>query len=312
MGHGGSAGTMDFKAPPGASNSNHLGNLLTPSTRRIRSSCTPGSRSGVRKLRFDDTPAFLRRDSRHAHVGKENFDGDEGEELSWSPVAVRKITRPAGRGLSALVKGLREMEDDQLDEDLDILRERENDTALSSKIDQTQTLVKDSQRYDMPLGPDGGFESDENDGKYEDEGKGRDGNPLKVWKKKGQKRTTRRILLKPNTEKWKPETAWKGGCDGDAEEVCVAETQIANAEGKRECQSGMFNSDKTSEEQAIRGVEKLSNGEKEAKDICEKKGSIAKTVKKKISATAHANFRALKIKNKQSKAKGRRRFGGRR
>ena len=37
-----------------------------------------------------------------------------------------------------------------------------------------------------------------------------------------------------------------------------------------------------------------------------------KKVAKQISVTAHANFRKLKIKNKNSKASGRGRFGGRR
>lgn len=38
---------------------------------------------------------------------------------------VRKLPKPAGRGLSALVKGLRDMEDEKLDEELEMLREME-------------------------------------------------------------------------------------------------------------------------------------------------------------------------------------------
>lgn len=42
-----------------------------------------------------------------------------------------------------------------------------------------------------------------------------------------------------------------------------------------------------------------------------KPDGIVKKTARKISATAHANFRALKIKNKNSKASGRGRFGRR-
>lgn len=77
----------------------------------------------------------------------------------------------------------------------------------------------------MPLGPDGGGDSE--DSEIEEEGKGRDGRPLKTWKRKGQKRTTRRVLMKPNVAKWKPEPAWKGEAESedDGHQAVVEEIQ---------------------------------------------------------------------------------------
>ena len=79
------------------------------------------------------------------------------------------------------------MEDEGLDEELDALREMESESASKKSLEQPKVLNNHSQRLDMPLGPDGGLESDEDGVEYADEGKGRDGKPLKVWKKKGAK-----------------------------------------------------------------------------------------------------------------------------
>lgn len=49
----------------------------------------------------------------------------------------------------------------------------------------------------------------------------------------------------------------------------------------------------------------LANG----KDVAKAKEGVVKKAARMISAQAHANFRALKIKNKNSKAKGGGRFG---
>lgn len=243
---------------------------------------------------------------------KENGLGDE-EGLSWSPMAVRKLPKAAGRGLSALVRGLREMEDEELDEELDMLREMESESAPRNDLDQPKVLVNDSQRPDMPLGPDGGLESDEDGVEYADEGKGRDGKPLKVWKKKGQKRTTRRVLMKPNTAKWKPERAWDVGEANGDEEDGVAETQTVGADRSTDWKDHDRDSDEHEDIEGSQGAMDVGKGGRDAfdKDL-EKKEGLAKKVKKKISATAHANFRALKIKNKQSKGKNGGRFGRKR
>ena len=294
-------GRRQHRSPLSESKQSCLNQYLTPSAQRILKNSTPGSRNGIPKLNFDDTPAFLRRNSQRALVfgGKEN--ADPLSETSWSPVAVRKRPMLAGRGLSALVKGLRDMEDDRLDEDLGALREMGATNDNCSKPQEPKILVQDSQRPDMPLGPDVGLES-EDDADDKNEGKGRDGKPLKVWKKKGQKRTTRKITMKPNVGKWKPEPIWKGGEDsGEVEDkILVNDTQNIEELNAR--------SPKLDDEGASDKEDGVSIPAIEDK---EKSKSIGAKAKKKISATAHANFRALKIKNKMSKGKGRGRFGKR-
>ena len=202
------------------------------------------------------------------------------------------------------------MEDERLDEELDTLREMESESASRNSLEQPKLLDNHSQRSDMPLGPDRGLESHEDGVGSADDGKGRDGRPLKVWKKKGQKRTTRRVLMKPNTAKWKPEPAWKvDQADGD-DEAGVAETQTQSTD--RSKSYGCDNDDYEDIEggQGATGARHVRRCALE-KSLENKKGST-KSVKKKISATAHANFRALHIKNKQSKVKKGGRFGRKR
>ena len=217
---------------------------------------------------------------------------------------MRKHLRPAAKGLSALVKGLRDMEDEKLDDELEMLREIEGDIIRSSRPSQPNVLEDDSQTPDMPLGPDAGPES-EDGGEIEKEGKGKDGTPLKIWKKKGQKRTTRRVLMKPNVAKWKPEPAWKGEAESeeDDERDVVEETQSTTL--RLDNDYGNEPNGEVAEDEALKGKKKTKRKADE-----EKEGFVAKV--KKISATAHANFRALKIKNKQSKGKRGARFGRRR
>ena len=303
---------MHQESPLSDTKSQLLNDLLTPRARRTPDCSTPASRNEVSRFCFDDTPAFLRRDSQRVDTGKNYISGDE-EGLSWSPLAVRKLPKAAGRGLSALVRGLREMEDEELDEELDMLREMENESVPRKDLDQPKVLINDSQRLDMPLGPDGGLESDEDDVEHANEGKGRDGKPLKVWRKKGQKRTTRRVLMKPNTAKWKPEAAWNVGKDNGNEEDGVAETQTVGADRSTDRKERGCDSDEYEDIEGSQGALEFGNGSRNALDKgLEKKEESPKKVKKRISATAHANFRALKIKNKQSKGKKNGRFGRKR
>ena len=303
--------------------------FLTPSVQRTAEQRTPGSRSTISKLRFDITPAFLRRDSQQGRGTTNNHESgevDENEELSWSPVAVRRRPKPAGRGLSALVKGLRALEDEKLDEEMELLRDMEQDDidhnqALQANVGKPAVAVKDSQVADMPLGPDGlGSSGDDDNEENLGEQKVRDGRPLKAWKKKGQKRTTRRSNMKPNTEKWKPEARWKGPADQD-ELTVVAETQLFEqgflsgpTKGEEDGDDMEYLTEgeggQHRDQGNIQTIVKHSNNSMargDGKPAKEDAGAVRK--KKMISATAHPNFRALKIKNKQSKAKGGGRYG---
>ncbi|KAL9131901.1 MAG: hypothetical protein Q9217_000261 [Psora testacea] len=283
---------------------------LTPSMQRIIRSCTPGSRGSMSKLRFDDTPAFLRRDSQRTFAPKTDS-VTEGGSISWSPIAVRRLPQPGGRSLSEIVKGLRAIEDEQLDEELSLLREMEDGSAAIDKIpSRPKLLMKDTQRFDMPLGPDGrldvGVEAEEQ--AIEGEGRGRDGKPLKVWRKKGQKRTTRRVNMKPNTAKWKPEPKWEfRDCQEEYNSGNLVETQTGDA-GSRALENGAADADEEFDTQVTAGQrdvtrKSLENRQKPDQQRNQKNGGLLMKAKKKISATAHANFRALKIKNKHCKSK---------
>lgn len=322
----------------------------TPSKR------TPGSQGRISKLCFEETPAFLRRESQSwrisngTNLAKEDVDYDN-EAISWSPVKVRLPSKPAGKGLSALVRGLREMEDERLDEEMALMREMEMDGigSRAPKPKDSEVFVVDSQVPDMPLGADGeNMSGSDEEEDMEKEGRGRDGKLLKVWKKKGQRRTTRRVLIKPSKEKWMPEPAWNGGKDRDEEDgiqdgpnevVTIAETQNLNVNSvgnmaddaletdhyvdAAESESGSdFGGDSTNTKKKKRGGANARNvgpkGKEKSKGISQQdeekkaKGRPPAKKKKTISATAHANFRALKIKNKNSKGKGGARFGRRR
>ena len=289
-----------------------LKDVVTPSIVRAMDCSTPASRSEVSKLRLDDTPVFLRRDSQRADMGKENSTGEE-QGVSWSPGAIHRLPKAAGRGLSALLRGLREMEDEGLDEELDMLREMESESASRNNVDRSRILVNDSQRPEAPFGPDGGIESDEDAIEYTEKGKGEECKPLKVWKKKGQKRTTRRVLMKPSTAKWKPEPVWRVGRPNEDDQDSAAETQVVDVDRStdwkdRGCDDDFFGD--------VRGSEEVTEARIGSRDVIdvksEKKGGSAKKAKKKLSATAHANFRALNIKNKQSQGKKGGRFGRKR
>ena len=318
---------------PLKSGSNH-GPYLTPLTRQSVGHRTPGTKSGVSKLRFDVTPAFLRRDSqgaRNVTTTRRKGDTDEIEELSWSPVAVRKRPRPIGRSLSALVSGLRALEDEKLDEEMELMRELEQEVSVEhktqpSKLRDPNVAVEDSQTADMPLGPDGAGSSEDDSRGSPIEGKEKDGKPLKVWKKKGQKRSTRKSNMKPATAKWKPEPQWKAPTDAkNVDEVAlIPETQFSGYAAACEATASMDEGD---------GLEYLPDGDDRAdghgngenriplKSLKDKENANCNIgqgafkeapKKKKINPLAHANFRSLKIKNKQSKAKGGGRYGRKR
>lgn len=114
-----------------------------------------------------DTPSFLRR----SNGGRSyNALGPASGELS--PIAARK-TRPfVGRGLSALVQGLRDMEEERLEEDLDVLRELEADQAAMQEKESEAADAQPQVKLRGRLGK-------------------------RPFKKKGQKRTTRRVHMKP-------------------------------------------------------------------------------------------------------------------
>ena len=149
--------------------------------------------------------------------------------------------------------------------------------------------MEDSQAAEMPLGPDQGAESSEDDGAGDRGAVDAEGNPRKVWKKKGLKRQTKRTNMRPVVRKagkaveLELDGEGSGGEDGgggDGEER--HDSQLDTRKGRK-----------------VEGKKK-AKGDDEGEDVARKK--------KKVGPQDHANFRRLNIKSKNAKPKGR---GGR-
>ena len=212
-----------------------------------------------------------------------------GDDLpSFSPFAARMRRQNSARSLSAIMQGLRQEEEERLDEELDLLNEMEDDDGPANglgpkKVSAPKILVQDSQAGGMSLGSDMYAEGLDALVSEEDEPTTNHEPSARKWKKRGQKRTTRHVKMRPNTAKWQPEAAWKGDNDEDDLEEGGVDGAATNS----------------------RSTDSTSKSGTETQG----KTSTLSKAKRKISATAHANFRALKIRNKNSKFK---KGGGRR
>lgn len=113
-----------------------------------------------------ETPSFLRR----SNAGR-SFNALDTSTAGLSPIAARKPPQFVGKGLSALVQGLRDMEEERLDDDMDVLRELEADQEAVANQNQDMEGVEVADIQNQT---------------------GR-----RPYKKKGQKRTTRRVHMKP-------------------------------------------------------------------------------------------------------------------
>ena len=277
--------------------------LQTPTARRLGLGARTypfGPRNGETRVIASDTastPSSRKRGAAAARLGlakvadeaeaKENH-GEYAEklELSFSPVKIRLPPKPIGRPLSELVRGLRNMEEERMDEELDLLREmeaEENDGAPKSQ-NRRAVGAESIESLEPPIDGDENCEAGI--------GTGQQGQERKMWKKKGQKRTTRNVRIQPSTAKWKPEPEWKGGVESDSE------GQDAEQEDDAE-----FSLPPEKQE------DEKPNSQSRNKDAKRDKRKPGRPPKM-IAATANPNFRALKIKNKNSRAK-RGRFGRR-
>ncbi|KAF3023275.1 DNA replication regulator sld2 [Penicillium rubens] len=115
------------------------------------------------------TPSFLRR----SNSGRYPPPSEKHDGPGLSPIVSRKPQRFASKGLTHLVQGLRDMEEDRMEEDWEIMREMEEEAEAE---EAAKVQVEDSQ------GPD----------------------VNRKYKKKGQKRTTRRVIMRPVIHQPKP------------------------------------------------------------------------------------------------------------
>jgi DNA replication regulator SLD2 len=251
----------------------------------------------VSKLHFT-TPLFLRRDSQRPPM---NPIPEAGDTLIPSPEMVRLPRKPLVRGLSSMLAGLRKLEEEAADDDLDTLREIENETMGPSRpTNKSTVLVKDSQGPVLLGGFDDEAMYDSEPEEIKNPTLGRDGQPLKIWKKKGQKRTTRRVTIKP--VRTKPHHAPEAPGSPSEElvqpedEEAVPETQ--HAESNAPAEAGNFDSDSGSEYTASEGGTRYRRPNQQKKSRGERGEGKAK---RKVGAMAHANFKRLKLRNSGSK-----------
>jgi hypothetical protein len=167
-----------------------LDTFVTPKKRKLNEEGTPTS-----LFKGFSTPAFLRRSTALDII-------DEDNEPTPRPAPWNR--RGFGRSLSSVIQSMKqqeedrlEAEEDRLDDEADIMREMEMEAEgifVPKRAKIPAVLVEDSQAP-MPLGPDRGIGSDdEDDEENAADGLDRNGKPRKVWKKRGMKRQTRRSI----------------------------------------------------------------------------------------------------------------------
>ena len=275
-----------------------------------------------------ETPSFLRRGNLFS-FRKASQGAVEGHRKSGlSPIAVRMPPRVVGKGLSALVQGLRDIEEEQLDDDLDALREMEAGETCHSSY-KNNALIEDSQ-HTIQSGPGDREEGTDSPSKSRS-----------AWKKVGQKRTTKLVTMKPIRAKPKQPPTWETIVEEEesGNEQATATTDTAAV--SQSITNGLGDKQHSAESSDNAGNESCNNNDGEGlaaeqsildafsnsrvrirevakmKRLAAEKSSIKSTDEtkkasgkpKKVKPEAHANYRALKIRSRRSGGAGA--FGGR-
>lgn len=254
---------------------------------------TPQQRIDARGL--DTTPAYLRRSTSFkdrllsASQAPNTCDSIPCVKRAGPPTLQHFRSSTSNILRATEVQQPKQVHDtEDYDDDLDALREFEDD------LPGPKILVQDSQLRTAPTG-----ESDEEEEQ-----------PTRQYKKKGQKRTTRKANIKPVAPKSirQPKFVAPDGFDSDNEAERVE--REAKAANDHEYESGSDHEDIDREDKSEK-----NGGNNKVAGLPSEKGSNSK-VKKKTgtinpNAQSHTNYRSLKIKNKGSKATGagRHRFG---
>ncbi|KAK3699332.1 hypothetical protein LTR37_016484 [Vermiconidia calcicola] len=268
------------------------------------------------------TPSFLRRSFPLAAI-------DEEQDSLGVPPPFRK--KGLVRSLSTIIQGLKRQEEERMNDDWDVMNEIEaEECGETGRPSAPKVLVEDSQVVNLPLGPDQGDQSSDEASDVDPGALDANGKPRKVWKKKGLKRQTKRVIMRPVTHKpKKAKPAEEAEVDGSDSEV-VTETQQLDRPGRKTTRkvsgdadegrdasedSGAESDDRHDSQQSQHNQsEKVTKkGKKTSKAGHAKKQEDSQPAEaskkpKKVNALAHTNFRKLKIKNKNSKANGK---GGR-
>lgn len=260
-----------------------------------------------------------------------------------SPEPIRLPRKPLMRGLSSVVADLRKLQEAELDDDLDALREMESGhppVAKASATSQpprdeattTGTELKMAEEEDIEasilaedvekqnLGLLGGFDDE---GLYDslDEaqpGLDRNGQPLKVYKKKGQKRTTRKSNMRPvRTKRHTSSKIDDGGDDGNAIPPSTTQTHTEDDNHREEEDPALLSGsefaasddeDELSKDFTTKTTSKSTTRKAPTKKVAggtanaqTKPEGVVKKAARKVNELAHANFKRLKLRNNGAK-----------
>lgn len=302
-----------------------LDTFVTPLKLR-RGSNDGSAKRSISKLNFS-TPSFLRRDNRVKTLPAI----PEAAADTASPPAPRLPKRPLVRGLSSILAGLREMQEEALDDDLDALREMEDDQQPPQATQQhpmskpqlpkpkERVHVEDSQQVsDFPFMdfPDLDFNRDVEDaeegfGEKEQAMVDRD-SKLPVYKKKGQKRTTRKVNMKPVRAKVPARKASPAEYSDDEDEEGNWQNETPDQDGDGEGRDAVpdtqqgFEADSLPLYAAKRNFDSESEGgteytASEGGTRYKRSRVVAEGRKTKVGVQAHMNYKRMKLRNTGAK-----------
>ncbi|KAK1979208.1 DNA replication regulator SLD2 [Colletotrichum cereale] len=274
------------RTPMSASKRQMLDSFMTPLKNKDNVPFDAKTPTTVSKLQFS-TPSFLKRHAQPPPTKDDDFVAPP----------LRLPRKPIVRGLSAIVASLRKVEEEHLDndDDLDALREAEGEVVRpkAPPKPRDELLAADSQVH-LPLG---GFDDEGLYDSPDEKQTGRDGMPLRVYKKKGQKRTTRRVNMKPVHSK-RPSGPAEDGQGEEVDDEEAPETQADGAAG--DMQDEYADAGSGSDDEFDESASRSKTTKKKAAKKTEKVGAVKKAVRK-VNEMAHTNFRRLKLKNHGAK-----------
>ncbi|KAL7276281.1 hypothetical protein RUND412_000747 [Rhizina undulata] len=264
--------------------------LSTPRKRKLGEFRNEDSPTKQLRIKEPETPSFLKRTG-------SSFSGDP----LASPVAPLPIAPPK-RGLSSLLAELRKMEDEALNDDEEALREMED---MEQEINAGPVAIGEKRKPtaefndNLPPPPPPGAYAEEGAEDYETEEEEKKG---PRWKKKGLKRQTRRVIMRPvKVNPTKPPPELKGIPEDDDEDKDGDFKDQENEEDGEET-GGEDYTGKPSNNKKSKKTE-TADTTSDKTSIAGKGKSVAKKAVRKVSNAAHANFRKLNIRNKNSKGK---------
>lgn len=262
----------------------------------------------------------------------DEHDEDHDNHGAWKKIGPLRLPRKlvlGGKGLSSVVAGLRKIEDEEFMEEEEAMREMEMEmddmedmgrpvggtgkqgvaVAVAVPVGRDAGVeVGDSlvgQPHDLP-GNQGDEEQPaallsgfDNEGRYDhlDQEK-QPAQPLRIFKKKGQKRSTRLVNMRPTRSK-RPVQAGDEDKEEEDDNDLIPETQFdANAEFDG---SGLSDFDDDDDDGKKKKKTKPKTTAQTQPAANEKGGGVVKRAVRKVKASAHANFKRLKLKNNGAK-----------